>query len=218
MNKILKSAKVSALVHSKLAIAIVTILILSLGFGVAQAEAASFNNVEASQYFPQTGKTVSGKFLEYWHNNGGLAVYGYPLTEAQAEVDPETGQTFLTQWFERNRFELHPENAGTKYEILLGLLGKDLRREALISDPDFAATTLRSDPAFPKDQSQFFAQTGHNVNPRFLNYWQTNGGLERFGLPVSEEHLEIDPETGQPFSMQWFERARFEYHPENQPP
>jgi hypothetical protein len=51
------------------------------------------------------------------------------------ELDPETGKTFLTQWFERSRFELHPENAGTRYEVLLGLLGKDLRREALAVDP-----------------------------------------------------------------------------------
>src|SRR3712207_4398942 len=76
---------------------------------------------EESQFFPETGKTVRGKFLQYWRSNGGLAVYGFPLTDAQPEVDPETGKTFLTQWFERNRFELHPENAGTEFEVLLGL-------------------------------------------------------------------------------------------------
>jgi hypothetical protein len=27
------------------------------------------------------------------------------------------------QYFERNRFEYHPENAGTPFEVLLGLLG-----------------------------------------------------------------------------------------------
>src|SRR5690348_7091462 len=100
------------------------------------------------QYFPETGHTVSGKFLEYWKTNGGLATYGYPITDAQMEVDPETGKTFLTQWFERNRFELHPENAGTKYEVLLGLLGKDLRREALVADADFR----RAMPLYAPDQ------------------------------------------------------------------
>jgi hypothetical protein len=32
------------------------------------------------------------------------------------------------QYFERNRFEFHPENRGTRYEVLLGLLGNDLAR------------------------------------------------------------------------------------------
>ncbi len=67
---------------------------------------------EDSQFFAETNHTVSGKFLEYWRNNGGLTAYGYPITDAQSEVDPETGKTLLTQWFERNRFELHPEKRG----------------------------------------------------------------------------------------------------------
>ncbi|HEX2910646.1 MAG TPA: hypothetical protein VH186_07540, partial [Chloroflexia bacterium] len=173
---------------------------------------------EESRFFPETSHTVSGKFLQYWEQNGGLPVFGYPLTEAQNEVDPETGQTFLTQWFERNRFELHPENAGTKYEVLLGLLGKDLRREALTVDPDFQRTSMLNEGGKPVDNLQYFPLTGHNLRGIFLAYWQTQGGLERFGLPISEEHVEVDPITGHTFTVQWFERARFEYHPENQPP
>ena len=185
-------------------------LLLWLLAGSAAAHA------DDSWYFPQTGHTVSGKFLQYWQTRGGLPVFGYPTTDAQNEVDPETGKTFLTQWFERNRFELHPENAGTRYEILLGLLGKDLRREALVADPDFQPHKVTPfDPAFPADQQRFFDETGHRVRPRFYTYWQANGGLERFGFPIGDEHLEIDPETGKTFSIQWFERARFEYHPEN---
>ncbi|NWJ49184.1 MAG: hypothetical protein HXX08_25280, partial [Chloroflexi bacterium] len=61
-------------------------------------------------------------------------------------------------------------------------------------------------------------ETGHNLGFGFLKYWQDNGGLERFGYPISEYRRELDPETGKPFMMQWFERARFEYHPENQKP
>ncbi|NWJ46925.1 MAG: hypothetical protein HXX08_13775 [Chloroflexi bacterium] len=170
---------------------------------------------EESQYFKETGHTVSGKFLDYWRNNGGLPTYGYPITEAQMETDPETGKQFLTQWFERHRLELHPENAGTKYEVLAGLLGKDLRREALVVDPDFLKAEVLFNTAYSKDAQWYFPETGHNLRFRFLDYWQKNGGLERFGYPISEEHREIDPETGQIFVMQWFERARFEYHPEN---
>jgi hypothetical protein len=70
--------------------------------------------------FPQTGHTVSGKFLDYWNANGGLAIFGYPISDQYTE----NGQT--VQYFERQRMELHPENAGTPYEVLLGLLGNKI--------------------------------------------------------------------------------------------
>jgi DNA-binding beta-propeller fold protein YncE len=190
------------------------VVLLALGLFVSSFS-TSVHATDDSQFFPETGHTVSGKFLQYWKANGGLATYGYPITDAQPETDPETGKTFLTQWFERNRFELHPENAGTKYEVLLGLLGKDLRREALSVDPAFQRAT-------PQNQndadSTYFQETGHNLSGDFATYWKQNGGLERFGFPISESQEEVDPETGKVFVMQWFERARFEAHPENREP
>src|SRR5205823_1672808 len=32
------------------------------------------------QCFPETSQCVEGRFLAYWRANGGLAVFGYPLT------------------------------------------------------------------------------------------------------------------------------------------
>lgn len=190
----------------RLALLGVILLVLNLAPPATRVLAADSD----SQFFPETGKSVSGKFLQYWRANGGLPVFGFPITDPTEEVDPETGKVFLTQWFERNRFELHPENAGTKYEVLLGLLGKDLRREALEVDYTFVPTTASN----AKD-SRFFKETGHNVSDLFLSYWQAKGGLERFGFPISEARDEVDPETGKVFLTQWFERARFELHPEN---
>jgi sugar lactone lactonase YvrE len=172
---------------------------------------------ENSHYFSQTGKTVSGKFLEYWHNNGGLATLGYPITDARIEVSATDGQSYLTQWFERNRFELHPGQVGTPYEVQLGLLGLELKAEARNIDPDFVKAPKLFDPALPVAQQWYFEQTGHNLRFRFLQYWLTNGGLTRFGYPISEEYQELDPESNQVYLTQWFERARFEYHPLNQP-
>ncbi|WJW70111.1 hypothetical protein OZ401_004614 (plasmid) [Candidatus Chlorohelix allophototropha] len=190
------------------------LLTLSLSMVISNSTLAA----EGSQFFPETKHTVSGKFLEYWNNNGGLPTFGYPITDAQMETDPETGKTFLTQWFERHRLELHPENAGTKFEVLTGLLGKEINRTKLATEPGFQKATQLYDPAFSKDQQWYFTETGHNLGFGFLKYWQDNGGLERFGYPISEYRRELDPETGKPFMMQWFERARFEYHPENQKP
>jgi mono/diheme cytochrome c family protein len=60
----------------------------------------------------------------------------------------------------------------------------------------------------------FFAETGHSVGGDFLAYWQEQGGLERFGYPLSEEYMGMSPIDGQPYMMQLFERVRMEYHPE----
>ncbi|HBY46781.1 MAG TPA: hypothetical protein DEG70_11130, partial [Chloroflexi bacterium] len=70
-------------------------------------------------YFPVTGHHVADSFLSTWRRLGGLATFGYPLTEAM--TDPDTGLT--VQYFERERFEYHPENAGTEWEVQFALLG-----------------------------------------------------------------------------------------------
>jgi hypothetical protein len=61
--------------------------------------------------FPETGYSLGGKFLSYWQEHGGLAQFGYPIS---AEVR-EDGKGLTVQYFERARFELHPENAGTEF-------------------------------------------------------------------------------------------------------
>jgi hypothetical protein len=81
-------------------------------------------------YFPQTGHTLSKQFLSYWQTTGGLAVYGYPISEEVVEKAPD-GHSYTVQYFERNRFELHPEAAGTPYEVQLGLLGAAILKQNL---------------------------------------------------------------------------------------
>jgi hypothetical protein len=107
------------------------------------------------------------------------------------------------QYFERARFEYHPENEGTPYNVLLGRLG--LRQHAL------------DGPATPLVGASYFPETGHNLGGSFRAYWQANGGLAVFGLPITEEFTEIGAD-GKPYTVQYFERNRFEYHPENAPP
>ncbi|MDQ3929973.1 MAG: CAP domain-containing protein, partial [Chloroflexota bacterium] len=56
-------------------------------------------------------------FYTYWQQNGGVGLFGYPLSE-------EFNENGLTvQWFERARFEYHPELAGTGKAIQLTRLG-----------------------------------------------------------------------------------------------
>src|SRR5205807_222522 len=82
------------------------------------------------RWFTRTGHTLRGTFLDYWTRYGGLPRFGYPLTEEFVEPAGASGkETLVVQYFERNRFEHHPENAGTPYEVLLGLLGDQLAQK-----------------------------------------------------------------------------------------
>jgi hypothetical protein len=62
-----------------------------------------------------------------------------------------------------------------------------------------------------------FSETSKQVCGRFLEYWQHNGGLAQQDLPLSNEFQEISALNGQIYTVQYFERAVFEKHPENAP-
>ena len=174
-------------------------------------------------YFPETQHYVAFGFREYWERNGGLPVFGYPLTEAGAglnETSPVNNSSTI-QYFERQRFEWHAEFAGTPYNIELGLLGTDAARvNGLLTSPPFKRLP---DDTTGDANCTFFLETGHRVCAGFLAYWESHGlelgdsnitqreALALFGYPISEEFT--DPETG--LTIQYFERAVFEYHPEN---
>ena len=75
-----------------------------------------------SRTFPETGKTVSGRFLDYWNTHGGLAQQGYPISNELQEKSDTDGKTYTVQYFQRAVFELHPENQ-PPYDVLLSQLG-----------------------------------------------------------------------------------------------
>jgi hypothetical protein len=79
-------------------------------------------------YFAATGHNVPPDFFAYWAANGGLAQFGYPLTEVFAQ-GLEDGNTYQVQYFERARFERHPGNP-TAWDIELGQFGRALLTEA----------------------------------------------------------------------------------------
>src|SRR3954447_23890219 len=82
-----------------------------------------------TQYFPQTGKTLSGRFLEYWKSHGGLEQQGYPVSDVLTEKSDIDGKVYTVQYFERAVFEAHPENPAPN-DVLLSLLGSLLYKES----------------------------------------------------------------------------------------
>ena len=77
-------------------------------------------------YFSETGHNVPAIFYQYWLSHGGLEQQGFPITDAKMEKNSVDGKDYLTQYFERARFEHHLEFKGTKNEVLLGLLGVEV--------------------------------------------------------------------------------------------
>ncbi len=177
--------------------------------------------------FPETAACIDDRFSHYWEQNGGLAVFGFATTAAREESNRDLRRSFLTQWFERNRLELHPENRAP-YDVLLGRLGDDRLRQL--------GRDWRQEPAEAGPQSGclWFEQTRHNVCDQpggggFKSYWQKHGlefdgiaGVSRdeslalWGLPLTAPRMETNT-SGDTVLTQWFERARFEWHPQNEP-
>jgi hypothetical protein len=169
-------------------------------------------------YFPETGHTLAGGFRAFWERSGGLPVFGFALTEEFIERPAGGSQGFTVQYFERQRYELHPENSGTPYEVLLGRLGAEaLERKGI----DW--TTL---PKASPSALHYVAATGHAIAPQFWDYWRGHGlelgdrgvsereALALFGYPLTEPTMETNS-SGDTVLTQWFERGRFEYHPNN---
>ena len=163
-----------------------------------------------SRTFPETGKTVKTKFLTYWNAHGGLAQQGYPISDEMSEVSDTNGKTYTVQYFERAVFELHPENAAPN-DVLLSLLGNFLYKQKY---PSGAPGQTENNST----GSQLFTQTNHRAGGKFLDYWKSHGGLAQQGYPISGEFQEKSDLNGKTYTVQYFERAVFELHPENQAP
>ena len=159
--------------------------------------------------FPETGFTVPAVFIRYWDANGSLPVFGYPISEARTERNLTDNKDYLVQYFERNRFEYHPEFANTRNEVLLGLLGVELNRWRTFDEIE---------PFTDTPSKIYMAPTKHSLAEPFLSYWRKNGGLGIFGYPISEPFQEKSATDGKIYTVQYFQRNRFEAYPENNEP
>lgn len=177
------------------------------------AQAADTN----CQSFSQTGYSVCGRFLSFWRSSGGLEQQGLPISpvfeEKNAMPPAGDGKVHKVQYFERARFEFHPENQ-PPYDVLRGLLGQ--------SEFDSKYKNVRLVDSATLTDCQEFPQTGKKICGAFLQYWKDHGGMDQQGLPLSNVFVETNPMIplgdGQSHMVQYFERSRFEYHDENSAP
>jgi hypothetical protein len=139
-----------------------------------------------SDFFPETGHNIQYGFRDFWRANGGLGLFGYPITEEFVE------DGIPVQYFERVRLEYRDGR------VQLALLGTEMTQGSF----------FRPVPFFPsEDDRVYFGATGHSLSGPFLEFWRENGRESIFGYPLSEPFREDGSE------YQWFERGRFEWHP-----
>ncbi len=175
----------------------------------AQPARAAFNEIlmKNYQFAPTNVNASEGNTVRIpvgdtvtWSNTD-QASHNVAITDGPAlDVSPEMKQgdkftmTFSKPGTYRYYCEFHP---WMKAEIVVG---------------GSASTTS------PERASQTFPETGKTVRGSFLAYWNAQGGLAQQGFPISEEMQEKNETDGKIYTVQYFERAVFEMHPENAAP
>ncbi|MEO5952535.1 MAG: hypothetical protein ABIQ44_08745 [Chloroflexia bacterium] len=163
--------------------------------------------------FNESPYCLRGLFADFWQKHGGLDALGYPITPEIYEISkgPQIGGPLkmVVQYTERARIEWHQDLEGSPHEALLGLLGNSLVENRLAEAP-FKPAAQKSGAS-----TQFFPETQHNLTTPFLEYWKANEGVPTFGYPRSEAFEEKSATDGKTYTVQYFERNRIEYHPEN---
>ncbi len=200
-------------------------VVLLMLFGLIASSATPVS--AASDYYKEKGHYLYGQFRDYWNGNGGLARFGFPITKVFNSKSTD-GNMYQTQYLERSVFEEHPENKGGAFEVLGRLLGVQFAGARMQTDSNFKAV------AKPTDGRLFFDKTGHTIggsdagNAAIRAYWEAAGNGNQtksivvFGYPISEpfdEQVAAPPAgDGKTHRVQYFERYRLEYYPDNPDP
>lgn len=160
----------------------------------------------ASLVLPGMLVTLDELFLRYWEENGGEAIFGQPISNIFHEAGVEGEANVPVQYYEYARFEYQPDADGSQGGILLGKLGLEAPVSGIPAD--VLPERLRGYTQSPEGQAG-----GLPVPALFYAVWQVSGGGAVCGNPVSPVLAEATS-SGAGIYVQYFERVRFEYHPE----
>lgn len=171
-------------------------LVLGFSWRPSLAQSGDPQPVER-RYFPQTGHWVMGDFLQKYESvPEPEKVFGYPITEAYQEQF--WGR--VVQYFEYARFELQPD-APEELRVHLTELGNLMWYKNAAPLP--LATNLNACRSFTESEKV--------VCYAFRDFYEAYGGPAVFGYPLTNFVI-VDQRI-----VQYFDRARFEWHPERLP-
>jgi hypothetical protein len=169
-------------------------LIAILGIVLLAANGVPVRAQQTSgHFFPQTGHNLVGEFWDYYQSIPDAPItFGMPITEQFTSAD---GSGLAVQYFEKVRFELHPDQPVGR-RVVLTDLGRQLYQPGA---PAINTTT----------NGACRVVNGFGICYDFLAFYDRYGGGLIFGNPVSSFEFQPDGRV-----VQYFERARFEWHPE----
>jgi hypothetical protein len=138
------------------------------------------------EYISETGFSVTGKFHEkYYSVENPQIVFGFPITDQITNKDD-----IVIQYFDKARFEQGPDG-----EISLTALGSEFYQ---VDGPPQESNRRAG-------SCKRFEGSDFPVCFEFLDYYEQYGGVEQFGLPISNYGSSGDS------LVQYFENAVLEY-------
>jgi hypothetical protein len=145
------------------------------------------------RYFPETGHTVKGLFLDLYNSTPDfLLLFGYPITDEIIDLNDNQ----IKQYFQKARFDLVEGSNGQYVEI------------APLGELFYTGEAL--DVPMPESRNcQFFPSTGKNVCYSLLDFYNAHQGSLYFGDPITNLVLE----NGR--YVQYFENLRLEWQPDS---
>jgi hypothetical protein len=168
---------------------------LALGCSSAPPTASS----SAAALAEGAGGDAARAFAAHVAQTGGLSGAGDPITPVFPSPSDDGG-FYETRCYERRVLEYHPPPAR---ELVLGkLVGK---ARLALQYPGGAPATA--------EVGTVSLGAGNPVRADFEQHWRDSGGLAENGYPLTDYFYETTADGR--FLVQYFERAVFEYHPEN---
>jgi predicted deacylase len=163
-------------------------------------------SAEAIMPLPEDGQVagyaVPAPIYRYWRALGGEERFGPPL--APARVGPDG----VAQTFAKAEIALRHAQVDTPYYVQPAPLGAAAARDLAYGGAAFVA------PVAAAPVGRLFPETGHTLKEAFLDFWERGGGVDVFGLPLSEE-FEATAADGRRRTVQYLERAVLAYYPED---
>lgn len=155
----------------------------------------------AYTWFGETGHNVPDTLVQWYWANGGIARFGFPVSEFYREILTD-GTMRYVQLFERTMLTYDWSSGSDVFGIVpLGYRS---------SIPASADTQIA--PFLDSANSRYFPETGHSLQNGFKAHWEALDGSTVLGMPLSEEWSE--ERYGRKVVMQMFEYGRLEWWPD----
>ena len=166
-------------------LAVIALVFALIGAQSVQAQSPDF------KYFNETKHNVQNEFWAFYESVPDAEfLFGYPLTEEFTSKDG-----LHVQYFQRARFELHPELPPGQ-RVRLTPLG------SLTYQPGGVQLNIQNPMACRE-----YTVTGYQVCFAFLEFFDEHGGVGLFGYPISPFEYQDS------MIVQYFQNARLEWHP-----